>query len=316
MFFKRVAKSSAIAAIVVLVTVSSSVAQAPPSANQPVGHTLSLPEQRGPYGPEEGRWRRQYWAVPNPEGALLRGVVFRPRGVGPFPLAILSHGTSQAAPDREKYGLPYMVPVMEWLVDQGYAVAMVHRSGVGQKPTAPFKEQLTNPCDQRRASDYLRSVSLAGGDIRALIKEMRDQTFVGKDTLLLVGHSGGGLASLWVAGAIPDDVVGVINFAGGRGAAPGRKPSTVCNEPALIAAFGDIGKRVKAPTLWVYAENDLSLTPSQAQSFKVAFEGSGGKADLRITPPFSEDGHRLPMLREGRGHWRSAGDDFLKILPR
>jgi dienelactone hydrolase len=295
--------------------VTSLPAQTPENRPQPFGHTLKLPDVGGPYGPEEGRWRRQYWAVPGPQGSLLRGVVLRPRGNGPFPLAVISHGTSQGDEERARYSLPYAVPVAEWLLDKGYVVAMMHRRGVGET-TTPFMERLAGNCNQRRAADYIGSVAFAAEDIQALVAHMQQQSFTAKGKVLLVGHSGGGMASLSRAASRPDDILAVINFAGARGARPHMSPGNICNEESLNGAFADFGRRVKAPTLWIYAENDKSVVPAQARRFSESFKAAGGRAELVITPPFLEDGHVLPHRQGGQDLWRPALEAFMASLPR
>src|SRR5262249_16329952 len=47
----------------------------------------------GPQGAEEGVGRKQLWLIPSPQsGAMMRAVLYRPPGDGPFPLAVVNHG--------------------------------------------------------------------------------------------------------------------------------------------------------------------------------------------------------------------------------
>jgi len=63
-------------------------------------------ELPGPQGPETGASRRQLWFLPIPgERLLMHAIVMRPPGPGPFPLAVINHGSIQAAQMREKYPL-------------------------------------------------------------------------------------------------------------------------------------------------------------------------------------------------------------------
>src|SRR5262249_44577202 len=61
----------------------------------------------GPQGPEEGVFRRQPWLLPSAQpGVLMRATLFRPSGAGPFPLAVINHGTTQNAERRRALPMP------------------------------------------------------------------------------------------------------------------------------------------------------------------------------------------------------------------
>lgn len=49
----------------------------------------------GPQGPEEGVIRRQTWLIPAQDRTTkMWTTMFRPPGAGPFPLAVINHGTT------------------------------------------------------------------------------------------------------------------------------------------------------------------------------------------------------------------------------
>src|SRR6185295_3025673 len=87
----------------------------------------------GPSGPEEGVIRRQSWLIPAQDRiTLMRTTVFRPQGSGPFPLAVINHGSTQNEMRRAGYRLPQYTALTEWLVARGYAVAVPLRPGHGE----------------------------------------------------------------------------------------------------------------------------------------------------------------------------------------
>jgi hypothetical protein len=100
----------------------------------------------------------------------------------------------------------------------------------------------------------------------------------------------------------------VISFAGGRGSP---SPGVVCEDRALIRAFGAFGETARVPTLWVYSENDSYFPPSLARRFHDAFTEAGGRAQLVIAARFGDDGHGL-FSRKGTPVWRPLVDDFLR----
>src|SRR3954462_8480375 len=87
----------------------------------------------GPQGSEEGVIRRQAWLIPAQDrSTLMWTIVFRPPGVGPFPLAVINHGSAQNELRRAEHRLPEYAALTEWLVTHGYAVAMPQRPGHGK----------------------------------------------------------------------------------------------------------------------------------------------------------------------------------------
>jgi hypothetical protein len=122
-----------------------------------------------------------------------------------------------------------------------------------------------------------------------------------------VGLSTGGLAMLGLSADPPPGLKAVVNFAGGRGS-DGK--DHVCNPDALTRTFGDLGKRSRVPTLWVYAANDHFFGPQLAQQLYQAFVDNGGTARFIATGPFGTDGHEL-FSQQGAPIWTPLVDEFL-----
>jgi predicted acyl esterase len=64
-------------------------------------------------------------------GVILRVRVFRPPGDGPFPLAIVNHGSPASASDRPIMPLPTFASASNWLLAKGYLIALPLRRGYG-----------------------------------------------------------------------------------------------------------------------------------------------------------------------------------------
>ena len=77
--------------------------------------------------------RRQSWLIPAQDRiTLMRTRVFRPPGAGPFPLAVIAHGSTQNEIRRAEFRAPQYPALTEWLVARGYAVAVPQRPGHGE----------------------------------------------------------------------------------------------------------------------------------------------------------------------------------------
>jgi hypothetical protein len=86
----------------------------------------------GPQGPEIGPARRQLWLIPLPgERLLMHTFVLRPPGNGPFPLAVINHGSTQNSELRAHFNLSGYHKLAYWFLARGFAVALPIRPGHG-----------------------------------------------------------------------------------------------------------------------------------------------------------------------------------------
>src|SRR5260370_1332796 len=122
------------------------------------------------------------------EGATLRTRVFRPPGQGPFPLAVISHGSPPDAAQRPVMEVPTFASASNWLLQRGYMVALPLRRGYGETG-GPWREaygSCGNP-------DYYRAGLVTAEDIQAVIGFFHSRPETARDRVLLIGSSGGRL---------------------------------------------------------------------------------------------------------------------------
>ena len=72
---------------------------------------------------------------------MMWTTVFRPPGNGPFPLAVINHGSTQNELRRAGYAAPQYTALTEWLVAHGYAVAVPQRPGHGKTGGTYYEDQ-------------------------------------------------------------------------------------------------------------------------------------------------------------------------------
>src|SRR5262245_56212696 len=77
--------------------------------------------------------------IPTVDGTTLRTRVFRPAGQGPFPFAIISHGSTADASQRLVMDAPIFPAASNWLLQRGYMVALPLRRGYGEAG-GPWRE--------------------------------------------------------------------------------------------------------------------------------------------------------------------------------
>jgi len=253
--------------------------------------------------------------IPAAGGATLRTRVLRPPGTGSFPLAVVSHGSPLKAADRPTMEIPTLAPISNWLLQQGYLVALPLRRGYGQTG-GPWLENF-GPCSN---PDFYQAGLTSAEDIQATLRFFRQHGGIARERMLLVGWSAGGWGSIAAASQNPPGVFAVVNFAGGRG---GGQPGGVkqgdgeagnCLPDRLVEAARRYGSTARIPSLWLYAANDSFFAPALARRMFDAYSRAGGKAQYVALPAFGSDGHRLFAAADGRALWEPPAGKFLATV--
>jgi dienelactone hydrolase len=198
----------------------------------------------------------------------LTATIYRPEGAGPFPLIVLSHGSTKSASERVEIGRYRLIPQIREFIKRGFAVIVPIRRGYGATG-GTFAEDYgscSNPI-------YYEAGQESAKDLIAAINFGSRLPHIKSDKILLVGQSGGGFASLAAASQNPPGVIGVINFAGGRGGRANTNPGEPC--------------------------------------FPGKLEDAGATGRLVIVPPFGNNGHKLFPSKGGIPIWSAEFDKFL-----
>ncbi len=265
-----------IATVVAAVAVACGVARAGPQA-------------AGPVDDERGALRRQEWLLPSPDTTVLsHAVVFRPRGAGPFPLALIAHASTQNAVRRIAMPLPSYPGLTEALVARGFAVVLPQRPGHGATEGRYLEDQ--GGCD---TADYGRAARATADAIRAALIFMRAQPLVAKTPALVIGHSAGGLGALALAADSPASIGQIIAFAPGRGGYADDRPGEICAQAQLRAAIAGLGLRARVPVTWLVASNDTYFPPERSRVWADGFRAAGGNVSFQVLPGGEGEGHFL-----------------------
>jgi dienelactone hydrolase len=265
--------------------------------------------QSVPAGPLLGPILRQYWLVPSTiPGVSMRTAILQPPGSGPFPLAVINHGSTADSDERESMSLAEFEPVASWFVDHGYLVALPQRPGHGETG-GPYLEDIGS-C---RDPDYERAGLGAAASIEAAVQYLTRQPFVQKTGVVLVGHSAGAWGALAEASQDAGPLRAVINFAGGLGGHSYGEPNRNCEPERLVQAAAAFGQITRIPTLWLYSANDTYFDAALSQQMADAYRGAGGMAEYHLLPAFGEDGHFLIFSAKAVPTWAPIVAKFLQI---
>lgn len=228
--------------------------------------------------------------------------LYKPAGAGPFPLVIHSHGRAGDRIDRAKMQSPLPAGNGNYWVRRGVAVLAPVRPGYGDTGGS---DQEDSGSAWRRGEctgnpDFTRTADNARKTVVATYQWALQQPWVRADRILLQGQSVGGLATVATSALNLPGVVGVVNFAGGAGGNPESSPGKSCKPDNLTATYRAFGAGARAPSLWLYAENDQYWGPDMPKTWYEAYRQGGSAAEMVTTAAVpGYDGHQL-LVRGGR----------------
>lgn len=183
-------------------------------------------------------------------------------------------------------------------------VVINHGAGGGdgtarfEGPSRRFAEKGFVVLVPSRVGNGILNPDLASAQVLVAMAYGRSLPGVDPGRIVLVGWEWGGFLTIDLAAANPPGVLAAINFGGGFGG---------LSEMWLHA---DLGRRVRVPTLWIYAGNDRPYPAAYGEAWARSFEASGGRVDFRLLPPFEDDGHLL--FPEGVDAWMPIVEAFLR----
>ena len=242
----------------------------------------------------------------------LETLTVMPVGAGPYPLAVISHGTplrgGKAA--LKKVRIRQLYPVAEDFARRGYKAVIFARRGYALSKGS-FQENYGR-CEEASKSSYVRIARNGAKDYAAIIEALASKPDVEGSTVIAAGHSGGGFVVSALASQPPPGHVAVINFAGGRG---GQKGGGNCSKGGFVQAFGEFGKGAKVPALWLYSETDRMFWPDLIDQALDAYARDGAPVRLERTGAlwFTRNGHLIHFLG-ARELWRPRIGAFLNAI--
>lgn len=238
-------------------------------------------------------------------GVAMHATLFRPAGAGPFPLAILNHGSEEDEWKRATMDMPAFPGVTAWFLSHGYAVVMPLRPGHGATG-GPYLEEQGRCTD----ADFLKSGYATADSITATIDYMARQSFIRPAGIVVVGNSAGAWGGLALASRNPPRVSAIIGFAPGRGGHRYNRAGENCSPDRLVSAAASYGRTARVPTLSLYAGNDTYFPPELSRRMADAYRSGGGKLEYDLLPAVGNEGHGL-ILADGAATWAPYLEKFL-----
>ena len=225
----------------------------------------------------------------------IQTTIFKPSGLGPFPLVIINHGKNLGNPHQQERFRP--MAMVQYFIERDYVVVVPMRHGFAQSDG-----------ESNFSGNSVELYGLNGiGDLKATIDYAHTLPYVNKNITVMVGQSTGGWVTLAYGTSNPDpSVKGLVNFSG------------VVKEPCcfglyneLIDVSGNFGDKTSLPTIWFYGDNDSLIDRHTANLMFVHY--SHGNPNSRFIPfgLFSNDAHNLLMDPAGRKIWEPFLTQYL-----
>src|SRR5436190_965008 len=256
------------------------------------------------YGP---RLVEEKVRIPAANGRFIAATVLRPEGDGPYGAVVLNHGVSASARERSRESSDLLINAAAVFARRGYVVVMPLRRGFGTTggEMAEDPGSCSNP-------DYQHAEQNAAEDVMTAYNYARALPYVDGSRMILAGQSAGGMVSVFTAGSRnPPGLVAVLAFAAGRGGDPDINPGVPCALEPVARVFDMVGKNIRVPVLFHYAENDLFFSPKVSRGWFDRFNANGANAEYMLQPAFGRDGHYLFGDTLGVRYWLPTVEGFL-----
>lgn len=219
----------------------------------------------------------------------LRGLLWRPRGGGPFPAVLFNHGSYETSDSSMMLDPSLVGPV---LARRGYVVFVLFRQGVGlsigQDSSGGDRMAQAKLRGGQRARNVRQLELLEGPELaqaQAGVLYLKGRPDVDRERIGLLGHSFGGALSLLLAGR-DTSIHAVVSFSGGAGSWQ--------NSPELRARLAAAVADARAAIFFNHAANDYSTASGVALAAEMARLRRPHL--LRIYPRFGQsarDGHNM-----------------------
>lgn len=232
-------------------------------------------------------------------GRELAGFLFRPPGKGPFPLMVTNHGSSIAKGTQDLCRPGVAALLMSW----GVASFLPHRSGYGNSPGTPWRDDVSADYGTDEYDNQLAArLDSESDDVLAARSWVAKQPDIDEDHIGIMGSSFGGTNTLFAAAKEPRFRC-AVEFAGAA--------MNWDKTPGLRAVMHKAASQLTQPTFFIQAANDYSIRPTK--ELASGLEGASIPIQSKVYPALGlskDEGHFL--YRDGTSIWGPDVREFLE----
>ena len=234
--------------------------------------------------------------------------IWRDDAIKKAPYLLFNHGRAGTDQERANFGRSSYKNISEYYISKGFVVILPTRIGYGVSG-GPDAESPGGFCQNH---NYTEMIKVAVDQSKQVLNHVFDFSYIDRSKGIVVGASVGGFTSMGLSAENIPGLKGAINFSGGSGGDPVKKPGNPCNEFAVKETFAKYGAGNKAPTLWLYSVNDKFWGEQLPKDWFEAFQKAGGKGQFISLPAFKDDGHLIYV--GNRNAWKNDFEKFIKEI--
>jgi dienelactone hydrolase len=226
---------------------------------------------------------------------MLRGVVYKPEGKGPFPTVVFESGGNMAIGNLSKAN----ASVASFYTSRGFVFFVTSR----RRPEQLNPDERAGHTVQGAGKNSATLPEFEGltKDVGAAVSWIKAQSYVDENRVAVVGYESGATAGLLTA----EQDIGVRAFVIFSPSAQHWK-----ERPEIGHALIDAVKEAKAPIFLIQAQNDYTLAPSELLGKHVVAKGRPSLC--KVYPPFGTTDLQGNLFgRDGKQVW---GDDVCMFL--
>jgi dienelactone hydrolase len=228
----------------------------------------------------------------------LEVTLFKPDGPGPFPLAVMNHGATNASDTNRGERYRFTVSAYYFL-SRGYAVALPMMRGFAGSGGRLFRDR----CNLAEVAET------NSRDISAVIADLARRPDIDGTRIVVAGQSFGGWNTLGVGTAPPPGVRGLVAFNPAL-----RSSDCQTQDSSMAAAAAQLGARTRLASLWFFGDNDTVMPVPTWRAMFEAYTRAGGRAELVDVGPYKNDSHQFLSFPESLPLWAPKVDAFLQRI--
>lgn len=228
--------------------------------------------------------------------AALQATLYLPPGPGPFPLAVMNHGATEAS-DSNRGDRYRFTTSAYYFLSRGYAVLLPMARGFAGSEGRIAHEG----CDLAQvARENAADVANAMKAILAARPELDGSRIV------VAGQSFGGWTALGLGTEPPAGVRALIAFN------PAIRSSDCHDQDrGMIESAASLAARTRLPSLWFFGENDTVMPTATWRAMFARYKAAGGRAELVDVGTFGADSHQMLSSPSSLPIWSPRADAFL-----
>jgi len=223
----------------------------------------------------------------------LQVTVYMPVSGGPFPLAVMNHGSSADPANSPRIADNFTA---YYFLSRGYAVALPMMRGYAGS------DGHLNP----HGCDAVAEGLEAAKDISNVIDAVVQVKGIDATRIVVAGKSIGGWHSLALGALNPPNVMGLVSFAGGM-----KESDCPSPDASLMSGAGQLGAKVKIPSIWFFGDNDKTFATATWQGMFKQYSAAGAPAELVDIGTFMDDAHTFTASGAALPRWVPKLDAFL-----